>query len=102
MRSRAAIDHPAWCSPAHCQVIDPHTPEHRSTPVTYRTDAGDVEITVQRVQVDPAPWRFYRAAVVHQELTEQISLTLTDDDVAMLSAMLGLTDAGFGHEFTRD
>ena len=93
MITRTAVDHPTWCSAPHCR-IDEAAGEHRSTPVSHRTTAGDAEITVQRYQHEAAGESRYQAAITHLEVAEQVTIDLTDDDAVMVFSLFGLLRDG--------
>lgn len=90
MPTRTTVDHPTWCSAPHCWTDELGEVEHRSAPVSYRTDADDAEIVVQRRQHAQAATSGYRVTVTHLDLDEQVSFELSNGDAAMLYAVFGM------------
>ena len=61
----ATAEHPSWCSPGHCELLDPDLPAgdgfHRSEPITMSLDMlispyGRISTATAWIQQAACPW----------------------------------------------
>lgn len=84
----SAVDHPAWCSPAHCDAAAGHADvRHSAAPETWIAAAEDVELQVALHRDD-----FATGEPVHGVTLRLQDLGMSNEDGSSMRASVLLTE----------